>query len=68
MAVKVLKAERLNAAIVKKVEDVLNNTQHIRDIKILIEGSIGTAPSIKYEISEFIDPIEGDENEQQDEK
>lgn len=68
MAVKVLKAERLNAAIVKKVEDVLNNTQHIRDIKILIEGSIGMAPSIKYEISEFIDSIEGDENEQQDEK
>lgn len=49
-----IKADNLNKAIVKKVESILNNTEQIRDMKIEITGSIGTAPSIKYEISEFI--------------
>lgn len=49
-----IKADNFNKAIVKKVESILNNTEQIRDIKIEITGSIGTAPSIKYEISEFI--------------
>lgn len=49
-----IKADVLNKAIVKKVESILNNTEDIRDLKIEIAGSPGTAPSIKYEISEFI--------------
>ena len=54
MSERIVKAQEMNAAIVKKVERILNNTDQIRDMKIEITGSLGTAPSIKYEISEFI--------------
>lgn len=52
----IIKHQEINQAIVKKVESILNNTNQIRDMKIEITGSLGTAPSIKYEISEFIIP------------
>lgn len=56
MSERIVKTQETNSAIVKKVESILNNTEHIRDMKIEITGSIGVAPSIKYEISEFIIP------------
>ena len=61
MSERIVKAQEINTAIVKKVESILNNTEHIRDMKIEITGSLGTAPSIKYEISEFITPKSEDE-------
>lgn len=61
MSERIVKAKELNTAIVKKVESILNNTKQIRNMKIEITGSLGTAPSIKYEISEFIIPESEDE-------
>ena len=47
-------SERLNKAIVDKVESILNNTESIRDIDIHIQGSIAEAPTIRYCIEEII--------------
>lgn len=48
------KGERLNKAIISKLERVLENTEDILDMKICIEGSAGLAPTITYEIEERI--------------
>lgn len=57
MAIKT-NGERLNEAIVSKVEKVLNSADHIQEVHIEIDGSIGVMPIIKYSICEKIIPIE----------
>lgn len=47
-------SEKLNKAIVDKVESVLNNTESIRDMDIRIQGSIAEVPTIRYCIEEVI--------------
>lgn len=47
-------AERLNDAIVKKLDKVLKNTDHIDSIRIVIEGSFEECPTIYYQIKERI--------------
>lgn len=51
---RVIKARALNKAIVNKVDKILDNTDHICEIKITIRGHSGEAPEITYEISELI--------------
>ena len=55
------KAEDLNKAIVNKVESILENTDFIDTVRIVIEGNRGEVPSITYCIKEFITPEEGDD-------
>ena len=56
MTQKVEKAENLNQAIVKKVDSVLNNAEHLDSVYITIEGSRGEVPTITYKIRELIVP------------
>lgn len=49
-----IKADKLNKAIIRKLDKVLNNTDVVTDLKITIQGHRGEAPMITYEISEFI--------------
>lgn len=51
-------ADRLNRAIVNKVESVLRNTEHITALNIFISGEVGEIPQIKYSITEDIIPTE----------
>lgn len=48
------KAERQNKAIVDKVASILDNTDYIDEVRIVIEGSRQTCPTIEYKIKEFI--------------
>ena len=50
------KAENLNQAIVKKVDSVLNNAEHLDSVYITIEGNRGEVPAITYKIRELIVP------------
>ena len=54
MATQTNNAEKLNNAIVRKVDKVLKNTDHIESIRIVIEGSREEYPSIYYGIKEYI--------------
>lgn len=49
-----IKADIMNKSIVKKLDKVLDNTDCITDLKILIEGHRGEAAMITYEIKEII--------------
>ncbi len=50
------KAKTLNQAIVNKVDSVLNNTDFIDSVFIMIEGNRGEVPTITYKIKELIVP------------
>lgn len=52
------KEDNLNEAIVEKVQSILDNTNLIDSIYIAIEGNRGEAPTIRYDIREFITPKE----------
>ena len=57
------KAERQNKAIVDKVASILDNTDFIDEVRIVIEGSRQTCPTIEYKIKEFIvSDVEENEN------
>ena len=60
MAIKKMRGEKMNKAIVDKVESILNNTDCPTEFKIEIEAKVGVAPYIKYRIEEFIVVEEGD--------
>ena len=47
-------SEKLNKAIVDKVENVLENTESIQQLDINIHASYDDIPTIRYEISEII--------------
>ena len=47
-------ADRLNRAIVNKVESILQNTEHITALNIIITGEAGVIPQIRYNITEDI--------------
>ena len=48
------RGEKMNKAIVDKVESILANTNCPTEVKIEIEAKVGVAPYIKYQIEEFI--------------
>ena len=48
-------ADKLNRAIVRKVESVLNNTDRIDALRIVIEGSRTECTTIQYNIREIVD-------------
>lgn len=51
-------AYNVNDAIVEKVRSILNNTDCISGMCIMIEGSVGETPTIRYNIKELIVPKE----------
>ena len=55
-------AYNANDAIVEKVQSILKNTDLIDSMTIMIEGSRGEIPTIRYNIKELIIPKEA-ENE-----
>lgn len=65
MAIKT-NGDRINEAIVKKVEKVLNSAERIQEVHIQIDGCIGELPMIKYSICEMISPVA--EIEKEDDK
>lgn len=59
-----IKADIMNKSIVKKLDKVLDNTDCITDLKILIEWHRGEAAMITYEIKEIIvsEEVKNDES------
>ena len=49
-------AYNVNDAIVEKVRSILNNTDCISGMCIMIDGSAGETPTIRYNIKELIVP------------
>lgn len=49
-----------NDAIVAKLQNILDNVKLFDSITIVIEVSRGEVPEIRYNIKEFIVPLEGD--------
>lgn len=56
-------AYNTNDAIVDKVQSILNNTNFIDSMTIVIEGNRGEVPTIRYNIKEFVVPKETEEAE-----
>ena len=50
------KVYNLSDAIVDKVQSILNNTDCIENMCIMIDGSVGETPTIRYNIKELIVP------------
>ena len=48
----------IQKAVMKKLESIFENTQHIRSAKIEIKGSTEEATTIRYDIEEVICPDE----------
>ena len=46
----------LNEAIIQKVTDILENTNDIQHLCIIIDGGAGEVPQIRYNITENIVP------------
>ena len=57
------RGEKLNKAIVDKVESILDNTNCPTEVKIEIEAKVGVAPYIKYQIEEFIVVDDSEDND-----
>ena len=57
------KADRLNKAIVNKIERVLANTEHITALNIFITCEAGVIPQIRYNITEDIAWRDDDETD-----
>ena len=57
------RGEKLNKAIVDKVESILANTNCPTEVKIEIEAKVGVAPYIKYQIEEFIVVDDSEDND-----
>ena len=53
-------AYNANDAIVNKVQSILNNTNFIDSMTIVIEGNRGEVPTIGYNIKEFVVPKEAE--------
>lgn len=50
----------IQIAVLKKIESIFENTQHIRNIKMEIKGSSLEATTIRYDIEEIIE-LKGEE-------
>jgi len=59
----IARGEKLNKAIVDKVESILANTNCPTEVKIEIEAKVGAAPYIKYQIEEFIVVDDSEDND-----
>ena len=46
----------LNDTIIEKVQSILNNTDCIKNMCIIIEGGVDEIPTIRYNITELIVP------------
>ena len=57
------RGEKLNKAIVDKVDSILANTNCPTEVKIEIEAKVGVAPYIKYRIEEFIVVDDSEDND-----
>ena len=54
----------IQKAVMKKLESIFENTQHIRSVKIEIEGNTEEATTIRYDIEELICPDEWSEEDE----
>lgn len=54
----------IQKAVMKKLESIFENTQHIQHIKIEIKGSVTDATTIRYDIEELICPDEWREEDE----
>ena len=48
----------IQKVVMKKLESIFENTQHIRSVKIEIKGNTEEATTIRYDIEELICPDE----------
>lgn len=54
----------IQKAVIKKLESIFENAQHIRSVKVEIKGSLEEATTIRYDIEEFICPDEWREEDE----
>jgi len=48
--------DRIKSAIIGRVKEVLNNSDFTQEVNITIHADMDSVPSIKYEITEGINP------------
>ena len=54
MAIKTTNAEKMNKAILEKVERILNNIEYGRSVRIVINAELGGLPDVDYRVTELI--------------
>lgn len=50
-------ANRLNKAIVDKVQKILDNTESIQGLDVYIHGEVGNGVTIRYTVDERVFPL-----------
>ena len=56
----------IEKAVVKKLESIFDNTQHIRNIKVEIEGGLSKHTTMRYDIEEVVFEEEWKEKEDEE--
>ncbi len=56
----------IEKAIVKKLETIFENTQHIRNIKVEIEGGASKQTTMRYDVEEVVFEEEWKEKEDEE--
>ena len=54
MAIKTTNVEKMNKAILEKVERILGNIEYGRAVRIVINAELGSLPDIEYRVTELI--------------
>ena len=54
MAIKTTNAEKMNKAILDKVERILNNIEYGKSVRIVINAELGSLPDVDYRVTELI--------------
>lgn len=54
MAIKTTNAEKMNKAILEKVERILDNIEYGRSVRIVITAEMGSLPDVDYRVTELI--------------
>lgn len=54
MANKLTNAEKMNKAILDKVERILNNIEYGRSVRIVINAEMGSLPDVDYRVTEIV--------------
>lgn len=54
MAIKTTNVEKMNKAILEKVERILDNIEYGRSVRIVITAEMGSLPDVDYRVTELI--------------
>ena len=54
MANKLTNAEKMNKAILDKVERILNNIEYGGSVRIVINAEMGSLPDVDYRVTEIV--------------